>query len=85
VVAIKWSLPRRTSNRLNHHAGRHLTVPQAKSRSDLVVEQLSEVNRGLSKANRDLEYSKMGVDAYAFFRGTAHLFWSGFVGDRKRS
>ena len=51
-------------------------VGHADTRSRFVVDQLTSHNAGLSAATRSEKYSLMSASPFAFYRGTAHLYWA---------
>lgn len=59
-----------------------------KNRKKFVISELESYNKEISKDIRYKKYCKMSVNDYAFYRGTAHLYWADFVngkGSRKFS
>lgn len=50
-------------------------------RSGRVVRGIEEYNAGLKDAERLEKYGKMAENAYAFYRGSNHLFWQDFEWD----
>lgn len=53
------------------------------SRKDFVIKELQTFNKRLTKKIRTDKYCKMAISAFAFYRGTDHLFWADFS-KRKR-
>ncbi len=52
------------------------------SRKEFVIAELKAYNQHLNKKIRNTKYSKMVATAYAFYRGTDHLYWSDFSNGR---
>lgn len=52
--------------------------PKADDRSSFVISELIAHNLSLSDSARTEKYSEMSASAFAFYRGSAHLFWSDF-------
>lgn len=48
-----------------------------------VIAMIAAWNRSLSASDRDAKYCKMAGSAFAFFRGTNHLFWADLAGDSR--
>jgi uncharacterized protein (DUF2252 family) len=48
-----------------------------------VLAMIAAWNQDLSPADRDAKYCKMAGSAFAFFRGTDHLFWADLAGDAR--
>lgn len=45
------------------------------SRQRVIEQQLTQLNRQLAAETRQLKYQKMCISPFAFFRGTAHLYY----------
>jgi len=53
------------------------------SRGLFVVEELQKANAWLDAAGRTAKFCKMKASAYAFYRGTNHLFWTDHGQDKR--
>ncbi|MGB5712191.1 MAG: DUF2252 family protein, partial [Waterburya sp.] len=53
------------------------------SRKKFVISQLKAYNKDIKTKIRKEKYYKMAATAYAFYRGTNHLYWSDFSNSRK--
>ena len=53
------------------------------SRKEFVISQLEAYNKDLKTKSRNEKYCKMAATAYAFYRGTDHLYWSDFSNGRR--
>ncbi|MCI5146288.1 MAG: DUF2252 domain-containing protein, partial [Candidatus Electrothrix sp. AR3] len=51
-------------------------------RKNFIIAELKAYNKGIKKNIRYDKYCKMAVTAYAFYRGTDHLYWSDFSNGR---
>lgn len=58
---------------------------QSEMRAQWVVAQIDAQNEALADSDRALKYERMSASAYAFFRGTNHLFWADFAQDPRLS
>jgi uncharacterized protein (DUF2252 family) len=54
-------------------------------RTARILTAINEQNEKLLDADRRAKYEKMAGSAFAFYRGTNHLFWEDFAGDRRIS
>ncbi|MGK7895138.1 MAG: DUF2252 domain-containing protein [Xenococcus sp. (in: cyanobacteria)] len=52
------------------------------SRKEFVIDELKSYNQDINKKIRNDKYCKMAATAYAFYRGTDHLYWSDFSNGR---
>ncbi len=52
------------------------------SRKEFVISEIEAYNKDLSSKIRRDKYCKMAATAYAFYRGTNHLYWSDFSNGR---
>ncbi|MDQ7089255.1 MAG: DUF2252 family protein [Methylococcales bacterium] len=50
-------------------------------REAVVLKEINNWNHKIFIRNKKDKYLKMAYSPFIFFRGTAHLFWSGFSGD----
>jgi uncharacterized protein (DUF2252 family) len=50
----------------------------SKKRKKFVISELKDYNKGIDKDTLKLKYCKMAATAYAFYRGTDHLYWADF-------
>ncbi len=53
------------------------------SRQEFVISELKAYNKDIKTKYRNKKYCKMAATAYAFYRGTNHLYWSDFSNSRK--
>ncbi len=53
------------------------------TRPRMVICALKERNKDLKKKDRQLKYCKMASAPLIFYRGTNHLFWADFAGDKR--
>lgn len=60
-----------------------LTTPKGKGRASKVINALQKWNDGLFIKEREAKYCKMASAPLVFYRGTDHLYWADFAGDKR--